>query len=179
MLDQNTDRMWYVIGAVIIGAAIIFIMNGTMPELFASVGETFENKAKETTEMIDATSENHFNVDTAKPGWMLYWATGQEGVVEGYKSNVISDYIEVEPGSIYRSNYQPQVYYYDEQKQYIGAFHSNPYTFTIPMAGEEYQYPNAHVDERTPSFIRIRYGGPNDTFIQDHDLDTIRLVKLN
>lgn len=41
MLDQNTDRMWYVIGAVIVGAALIFILNGTFPSLFASVGESF------------------------------------------------------------------------------------------------------------------------------------------
>ncbi len=27
MLDQNTDRMWYVIGAIVIGAAIIFAAN--------------------------------------------------------------------------------------------------------------------------------------------------------
>src|SRR5699024_3230746 len=38
MLDQNTDRMWYVIGAVLIGAAIIFGMNTLMPNTFASVG---------------------------------------------------------------------------------------------------------------------------------------------
>ena len=39
MLDQNTDRMWYVIGAVLIGAAIIFGMNTLMPNAFASVGD--------------------------------------------------------------------------------------------------------------------------------------------
>lgn len=43
MLDQNTDRMWYVIGAVLIGAAIIFGMNTLMPGAFASVGGMFEN----------------------------------------------------------------------------------------------------------------------------------------
>lgn len=43
MLDQNTDRMWYVIGAVLIGAAIIFGMNTFMPETFASVGGMFED----------------------------------------------------------------------------------------------------------------------------------------
>lgn len=48
MLDQNTDRMWYVIGAVIIGAAIILIMNKTMPELFASVGDTFQDTIDRT-----------------------------------------------------------------------------------------------------------------------------------
>lgn len=53
MLDQNTDRMWYVIGAVIIGAAIVLILNGTVPDLFASVGKTFEDKTNETIEMVD------------------------------------------------------------------------------------------------------------------------------
>ena len=41
MLDQNTDRLWYVIGAVLIGAAIIFGMNTLMPEAFASVSDNF------------------------------------------------------------------------------------------------------------------------------------------
>ena len=41
MLDQNTDRMWYVIGAVLIGAAIIFGMNTLMPEAFANVSDNF------------------------------------------------------------------------------------------------------------------------------------------
>ena len=53
MLDQNTDRMWYVIGAVIVGAALIFLMNGTFPTLFANIGETFEEKVGQTTEMTD------------------------------------------------------------------------------------------------------------------------------
>lgn len=58
MLDQNTDRMWYVIGAVIIGAAIIFILNGMIPELFASVGGTFQDKTKETTDIVDGIKPN-------------------------------------------------------------------------------------------------------------------------
>ncbi|MGH2082522.1 hypothetical protein [Aerococcus urinaeequi] len=45
MLDQNTDRMWFVIGAVIVGAAIIFIANGTMPQIFASVTDEFSDVA--------------------------------------------------------------------------------------------------------------------------------------
>lgn len=53
MLDQNTDRMWYVIGAVIIGAAIILILNGTAPQLFASVGDTFQEKVADVTQVIN------------------------------------------------------------------------------------------------------------------------------
>lgn len=46
MLDQNTDRMWYVIGAVLVGAATILIANGTLPQMFASVTESFDNVTK-------------------------------------------------------------------------------------------------------------------------------------
>lgn len=53
MLDQNTDRMWYVIGAVIIGAAIILILNGTAPKLFASVADTFKAKTEDVTNVVD------------------------------------------------------------------------------------------------------------------------------
>ena len=53
MLDQNTDRMWFVIGAVIVGAAIIFIANGTLPTLFASVSDNFDGKADEASAVIE------------------------------------------------------------------------------------------------------------------------------
>lgn len=42
MLDQNTDRMWYVIGALVIGAGIILLANKAMPEIFANVSKSME-----------------------------------------------------------------------------------------------------------------------------------------
>jgi len=36
MLDQNTDRMWFVIGALVVGAGIILLANKTIPEMFAN-----------------------------------------------------------------------------------------------------------------------------------------------
>ena len=53
MLDQNTDRMWYVIGAVLFGAAIIFGMNTLMPNAFASVGDMFESVTNSTSSLVD------------------------------------------------------------------------------------------------------------------------------
>lgn len=50
MLDQNTDRMWYVIGAVLVGAAIILIANGTLPQMFASVTQRFETVTGRATD---------------------------------------------------------------------------------------------------------------------------------
>lgn len=53
MLDQNTDRLWYVIGAVLIGAAILLLVNGTAPELFASATDTMSNIVDDVTYHID------------------------------------------------------------------------------------------------------------------------------
>lgn len=50
MLDQNTDRMWYVIGALVVGAAIILIANGTLPQMFASVTQRFETVTGRATD---------------------------------------------------------------------------------------------------------------------------------
>jgi len=53
MLDQNTDRMWYVIGAVLVGAAILLLLNGTAPDLFAQVAGTYEEKTEEAADSAD------------------------------------------------------------------------------------------------------------------------------
>ena len=58
MLDQNTDRMWFVIGAVIVGAAIIFIANGTLPTLFASVSDTFKDASVDATDVVSEMEPN-------------------------------------------------------------------------------------------------------------------------
>ncbi len=41
MLDQNTDRMWYVIGAIVIGAAIIAMGLNIFDESFDSVEDSY------------------------------------------------------------------------------------------------------------------------------------------
>lgn len=53
MLDQNTDRLWYVIGAVLIGAAIILLLNGSAPQIFAQVAGTYEDLTEGVTDEID------------------------------------------------------------------------------------------------------------------------------
>lgn len=44
MLEQNTDRMWYVIGALVVGAGIILLTNKFMPEIFANVSNSYQSK---------------------------------------------------------------------------------------------------------------------------------------
>ena len=94
MLDQNTDRMWYVIGAVLIGAAIIFGANSLYPSAFASV----------TGLMSDLTSEagssfgvNLFNMETANKGVVL----SMNGEYFETPTHSLSDLIRVEPGETY------------------------------------------------------------------------------
>lgn len=42
MLDQNTDRMWMVIGAIVVGAAIIGVVSVAFPDLMDSIITSFE-----------------------------------------------------------------------------------------------------------------------------------------
>jgi len=60
MLDQNTDRMWYVIGAVIVGAGIILIANTLFPGMFDSIQTTFD-------EMITKFTSSAENLDVDGP----------------------------------------------------------------------------------------------------------------
>lgn len=50
MLDQNTDRMWFVIGAVLIGAAIIFAANLLFDNVIMDAISGFMNGLLDTAE---------------------------------------------------------------------------------------------------------------------------------
>ncbi|MEB9506455.1 hypothetical protein P4J13_21210 [Bacillus anthracis] len=43
MLDQNTDRTWWMIGAVVVGALLIAAAKVAFPEVFDSVVNYFNN----------------------------------------------------------------------------------------------------------------------------------------
>ncbi len=53
MLDQNTDRMWYVIGAIVIGAVIIASMMTVSPTSFEAVSDLFSGQLATTGGYID------------------------------------------------------------------------------------------------------------------------------
>ncbi|WP_180229124.1 hypothetical protein [Bacillus wiedmannii] len=44
MLDQNTDRSWWMIGAVIVGAALVGVVSVAFPDLTESVIGLFKDK---------------------------------------------------------------------------------------------------------------------------------------
>ena len=52
MLDQNTDRMWFVIGALVVGAGIILVANKSIPDIFSKVTDQFKSVTEQGTESI-------------------------------------------------------------------------------------------------------------------------------
>lgn len=73
MLDQNTDRMWFVIGALVVGAGIILLANKTMPEVFANVANTFKSVADESTKSASKLKVQQGNLINAADA-MRVWS---------------------------------------------------------------------------------------------------------
>ena len=103
MLDQNTDRMWYVIGALVVGAGIILLANKTIPEVFANVTESLKGVADkgiaaggelgifESVEKVVYTDERYFVWITNSDGESV---TITDYKAEGPKEVVIPDIID-------------------------------------------------------------------------------------
>lgn len=52
MLDQNTDRTWWMIGAVLVGAALVYAANAAYPEVFSSVVTYFKSALTKATNSL-------------------------------------------------------------------------------------------------------------------------------
>lgn len=52
MLDQNTDRMWFVIGALVVGAGVILLANNMVPDMFAKVTGSMKNVVTNNIGMV-------------------------------------------------------------------------------------------------------------------------------
>ncbi len=65
MLDQNTDRMWYVIGAIVIGAAIIAMGLNIFSDSFESVDDNFATLMTQVVD-VDPPGKNYL-LDTNEP----------------------------------------------------------------------------------------------------------------
>lgn len=66
MLEQNTDRLYWIIGAVVVGSLLIFVAYKYFPDLFQdSIKEKFErllgtsNKSIEGIENYKTKDDNH------------------------------------------------------------------------------------------------------------------------
>ena len=104
MLDQNTDRMWYVIGALVVGAGIILLANKGLPEVFASVTESFEQPMNSGTKLLHDLA-NTTNLYTG--GDYRY-----QGIPGGYgysighiPGSIVAKNIPVKPNTTYEIRY--------------------------------------------------------------------------
>ena len=88
MLDQNTDRMWYVIGAVLVGAAIVLIIHGSFGDEIESSLEAGMNDSgavvneSTTTNVSDEGYTENYTEDYSELGMMyggINLARGTEG----------------------------------------------------------------------------------------------------
>src|SRR5699024_6998345 len=106
MLDQNTDRMWYVIGAVLIGAAIIFGMNTLMPEAFASVGDMLTGVTDDISAELSSKLPNaNPNLYSAGDYYYTGEARGYGTTIGDRPESLIQTNIEVEPNTTYELIY--------------------------------------------------------------------------
>ena len=72
MSDQNTDRMWYVIGALVVGAGIILLANNLFPSMFENITKSFDSVADKGMaaggELASYTDESYFVCSTNSDG---------------------------------------------------------------------------------------------------------------
>ena len=135
MLDQNTDRMWYVIGAVLIGAAIIFGMNTLMPETFASVGDMMVGVTDDISAELSFRSPNA-NQNLYSAGNYYYTGVaGGSGVTIGDNPNsLIQTNIEVEPNTtyelIYHKNEKSNPMFIITQDSSVSDVHNHNWLFS-------------------------------------------------
>ena len=125
MLDQNTDRMWYVIGALVVGAGIILLANGTLPSLFASVTETFEGTSTEALNVIDSLyATNLVNPEKADDGYWVVEGSGVESTASNGDKWASTDYMMVSSNVAYTFKtaipmYNMRITYFDANKKHI------------------------------------------------------------
>ena len=104
MLDQNTDRMWYVIGALVVGAGIILLANKTMPDVFASVSKSFEqplNSAIGQLRELANTKNLYTNGDFRYQGV----PTDKGYTIGNSTTSIVQKNIPVKPNTTYELRY--------------------------------------------------------------------------
>lgn len=66
MLDQHTDRMWFVIGALVVGAGIILLANNMIPEMFAKVTGSMETVVSGATKNLNSEFKQNYVTDSTR-----------------------------------------------------------------------------------------------------------------
>lgn len=185
MLDQNTDRMWFVIGALVIGAGIILLANKTMPEVFANVTKQMKNITNSATDEIDNGMFPNPNIaKNSSYDWQTYSGSSskysktigenwfnleEEGLKPGDKITFSFDYDFGTDTYVPRLNFSPYPYETDDEreiarvgKRLTGSGHYS-YTITVP--------------NNTNYFIPLMNNGLTDGSYRSKSLK-LRMVKI-
>lgn len=127
MTSQNTSRLWFVIGSIIVGAALIFFVNDNYPQLFAQVVSSFDEKSIDMAVEADSlyvdvldfsrhqvsqgsVPDEETGVLTTSEGNRWHSTVGPIDVVEH------ESYIFTAPLGIA----EPLITYYDVEGRYLG-----------------------------------------------------------
>lgn len=149
MLDQNTDRMWFVIGALVVGAGIILLVNNMVPELFSKVIESMKNVSNNATKELSQFKGTYITNGSAeksfKPHGNFYDLTsnkhdlvGKSLLVtfeakhgQGSNSVALSSYLRksIADETIYGGTH----YYPDDKKKTTTEYQS--FSIVIPSSG--------------------------------------------
>lgn len=135
MLDQNTDRMWFVIGALVVGAGIILLANKAMPEIFASVASSFEEVSDNATSSISDIKVLDGNLLTLATEHKYTFSNGANGIVgnmtkidsgEVLTHDTMFEKMYVVPGKSYafyseEGLYNINIAYYSHTNEYLGG----------------------------------------------------------
>ncbi len=196
MLDQNTDRMWYVIGAIVIGAAIIAMGLNIYSDSIASVDDMMVQQVNIADSMIvdngfgvlDTDGINLYDRIDAKTETALYWANGLE--LSANPSGVYTDgtittgFIKIHPGeslvvtidgfsSYDISRYLIGGLYYNKDNEYLGAYYSqNNRNVKVPIDGSTFTYTESsgikpNVDDTVPQYVRFSFR----YILRDYDIE--------
>lgn len=186
MLDQNTDRMWYVIGALVVGAGIILLANGALPDIFASVTGTFEESVGKAITVADDIGSYDANLLRVAFEHKYTFANGLNGNV-GTTANVDGEIVRthdtmfekmhVTPGNTYifyspEGLYNASIAYYDASDNYVGGYRipgkSNIYVTAVAPESARYARVSAR-DGELPiiegSSVQPEWSSPTDTWV--------------
>ncbi len=95
MLDQNTDRMWYVIGAIVIGAAIIAMGLNIFSDSFDSVDDNFAG-------IMGVADGYIMNINGESPTeWFIFKEVSGGYEISGFSVDYINEELDgVQPTNI-------------------------------------------------------------------------------
>lgn len=149
MLDQNTDRMWFVIGALVVGAGIILLANNMVPELFAKVTGSMKNVSDNAIKELSQFKENYITNGFAEKSFIgfgnFYDLTSNKHDLVGKSllvtfeakhaqgSNAVAPHSYIRKSIADEKIYSGTLYYPDDKKKTTTEYQS--FSIVIPPSG--------------------------------------------